>query len=164
MHYILSLTAASIAAVVVELLAPRGEGGRLASSVRMTAGLFLLVALLSPLRAGLELLTGLAEGSLELPAAETVDYGSTWQGALVAMGERELVAWAVDALYADFSVPPAHAEVIPVFAEDGDALPPPLSELCIVLHGASVLEDPHPIEEYFTAALGVPCRVTVALT
>ena len=48
--YILPLLAASLAAALVELLAPKGDGGRIAAHVRMIAGLYLLVALLNPLR------------------------------------------------------------------------------------------------------------------
>ena len=62
--YILTLLSASLAASVVELLAPNGEGGRLASHIRMIAGLFLLVALLTPLREGIRLLREAADGDL----------------------------------------------------------------------------------------------------
>ena len=41
-NYILTLLAASLAACMIELLAPKGDGGRTASYVRMIAGLFLL--------------------------------------------------------------------------------------------------------------------------
>ncbi len=164
--YILSLVAASLAAALCELLAPRGEGGRIAASVRMTAGLFVLVALLSPLRAVVDFFANLSEDSLDIPEAEAPDYESVWQSSLLSLGTAELVAWAESALASELGIDPAHAEVLPVFADapSDAATPPPLLELCIVLDRAAILENPHPIEDYFASALGVPCRVSVALS
>ncbi len=161
--YILSLVAASVAAALIELLAPRGEGGRMAAQVRMVAGLFLLVALLNPLRVGLKYLTGLGD-SVEMgsPSVEPSDYEATLQASVLTLGSAELGAWVKEILASDFSVPPDRVEVIPVW-EDSDTLPPPLSELCIVLSGSAMLTDPHPIEAYFSGVLGCPCRVSIAL-
>jgi len=66
MPYLLSLLTASLAAAIAELLAPKGEGGRITAHIRMVAGLFLLVALLNPLREGIRLLRDAALGD---PAA-----------------------------------------------------------------------------------------------
>ncbi len=165
--YILSLAAASLAAALVELLAPKGEGGRLAAGIRMVAGLFLLVALLSPLRAGLELLVGLSDGTVDLPvgvpSVEAEDYESTLQASILSLGEAELTAWVGETLRTAFGVSPEEAEVIPVWAES-EALPPPLAEVYILLSGTAALEDPHPIEAYFADALGCSCRVSVTLS
>ncbi len=164
--YILSLAAASLAAALVELLAPKGEGGRLAAGIRMVAGLFLLVALLSPLRAGLELLVGLSDGTVDLPAGvpsvEAEDYESTLQASILSLGEAELTAWVGETLRTAFGVSPEEVEVTPVWAES-ETLPPPLAELCIVLSGEAMFANPHPMEAYFTDALGCPCRVSVAI-
>ena len=70
--YILSLLAASLAAAVVELITPKGEGGRLVSHVRMVAGLFLLVALLAPLREGITLLLDAAQGDMASRVEELI--------------------------------------------------------------------------------------------
>ncbi len=165
MSYILPLLAASFAAAMVELLAPRGEGGKLAAAVRMCAGLFLLVSLLTPLRAGIALLSDLADEASEIPgieidAPDASDYESTLQASLVALGEHELHAWVCETLQTRFAIPPDHVEVIFVWADTPD-LPPPLGEVCLVVSGTAIFEDPHPIESYFTATLGIPCRVSV---
>ncbi len=162
MSYILSLLAASFAAVVVELLAPRGEGGRLAASVRMCAGLFLLVALLGPLRAGVALLGSLADALPEFPTHEAPDRESERLAPVVALGEAALVEWVTETLSTEFSLPPDRVEVMCVWAESADGLPP-LTELHIVLLGSAMLTDPHPIEAHFADALDIPCRVSVAV-
>ncbi len=161
MTYILSLAAAALAAALVELLAPKGSGGRLASGVRMTAGIFLLVALITPLRAGLDLLTHLSDGDLELPAVAVPDYESTFQDALLSLGESELTVHVTEILQSEFDIPPDLVSVVPVWRDSGE-VPPPLHELCVVLSGKAMLENPHPIEAYFTDTLGVPCRVSVS--
>ncbi len=160
--YILSLVAASIAAAVVELLAPRGQGGRLSAQVRMVAGLFLLVALLVPLKDGLSYLSDLTDGgNIEIPAYEAPDYEATLKASLLSLGSEELSVWVKDILESEFSLSAQNTEVIPVWAED-DELPATLAEVCIVLSGADRLADPHPIETFFSDTLGCPCRVSVA--
>ncbi len=161
--YILSLVAASLVAAVAELLSPKGEGGRISAQVRMVAGLFLLVSLLVPLRDGLTFLSGLADGDeINLPSYDAPDYEATLQASILAMGDAELTAWITSALSCEFSVSSDDAEVILMW-EEGDAIPPPLSEVCIVLSKRAILTDPHPIEDYFADALGCPCRVSVDL-
>ncbi len=160
--YILSLLAASVAAAIVELLAPRGEGGRMTAQVRMVAGLFLLVALLHPLRAGIDFLMSLPEQSMEMPEQDAAAYESTLKASILSLGNAELTAWVRETLETSFGIAPEQAEIVPVW-DEGEALSPPLVELCIVLSGRAILEDPHAIESYFADALGCPCRVSVAL-
>ena len=160
--YVLSLVAASITAAVVEMLAPRGEGGRIVAQVRMVAGLFLIVALLVPLRDGLTFLSGLAEGEgIVVPSYDIPDYEVTLQASVLAMGSEEVSAWVVSVLEEKFSVSAEYVEVIPVWS-DGESIPPPLAELYILLSGKAALTDPHPIEAFFEDALGCSCRVSVA--
>lgn len=162
--YILSLVAAALAAAVVELLAPRGEGGRITAQVRMVAGLFLLVALLLPLRDGVAFLSELADGEgPSIPSYDAPDYEATLQAAVLSMGSAELTAWVTSTLAETFSVPPEQVEVVPVWAE-GETVPPPLTEVCIVLSGKAALTDPHPIEAFFADVLGCPCRVSVSFS
>ena len=160
--YILSLVAAAMAAAVVELLAPKGEGGRISAQVRMVAGLFILVALLLPLRDGVAFLTELSDGGgLAIPSYDAPDYESTLQASVVSLGSAELSAWVTSTLEAEFSISPDLAEVVPVWGES-DTTPPPLAEVYIVLSGKAVLTDPHPIEAFFADALGCPCRVSIS--
>ena len=161
--YIFSLVAAAMAAAVVELLAPKGEGGRIAAQVRMVAGLFLLVALLLPLRDGVAFLAGLSDGDgLAIPSYDVPGYESTLQASVLSMGSAELAAWITATLETEFSVSPELAEVLPVWGAI-EATTPPLAEVYIVLSGKAALTDPHPIESFFADALGCPCRVSVSL-
>ncbi len=169
-NYILSLLIASLAAAVVEMLVPRGDGGRMAAYVRMVAGLFLLVALISPLRAGLDLLASAADGSLSedilaaLPAgpADPSEHESTLAATLTATTAAEVEAWTRTELSSRFSIPPADATVAATCTyspEDGRLT---LIDLRIALTPAHLLTDPHPIEAYFADALACPCYVTIA--
>ncbi len=169
--YILTLLAASLVAAVIELLAPRGEGGRLGSHIRAIAGLYLLVALLSPLRDGLALLSELASGDslgdhidayLSIP--EPTERESTLHATVTALCAAEAEAWIRETLDAQFAIPAADCRIslACTVSDTGDAITP--TELRISLGGSSALSDPHPIEEYFTAALSCPCYVTVALS
>ena len=164
--YILTLLAASLSAAVVELISPRGEGGRIASHVRMIAGLFLLVTLLSPLSEGIALLRSAAKGDLtsqishQLPDGSGGDYEAAFEATLSTVGREETEAWVTSALEAVFGVPPTGGSVQPVCEAEGGTLT--LAEIRISLHGVYAARDPHAIETYITEQLGCPCYVTVA--
>ena len=166
--YILSLVAASMAAAIVELLAPRGEGGRIAAQVRMVAGLFLIVALLLPLRDGVAFLADLADGDgldVDIPSYDASAYEATLQVSLLSMGSEELAAWVRNTVAEELSISADLVEVIPVWGESGngsETIPPPLAEVYVVLSGSAVLADPHAIEALVSEALGCPCRVSVS--
>ncbi len=164
--YILSLCVAAIAAAVVELLAPRGDGGRLAAHIRMIAGLFLLVILLRPLSDGIAFLSTAAAGDLadilpdDLPTPSR-DYESTLYAALSDCTVAELEIWVQNTLTAEFAIPP---EDISISVLSEPATPDAaltVTELRIALSGSSMLRDPHPIEDYFAEALSAPCYLTI---
>ena len=163
--YVLTILSASLVACVIELLVPKADGGRLASYVRMIAGLFLLVLLLNPLREGLELLHDAAEGDPagviadRLPTPMPEDYEAAFGSSLTAVGKRETEAWVKETLETVFHIPPSDCAVEAVCESDGASLS--LCELRIGLRGKHALEDPHPLESYFTDLLGCPCYVTV---
>ncbi len=163
--YVLTILAASLGAAVVELLAPKGEGGRIVGHVRMIAGLFLIVALLEPLREGILFLKSAAEGDLTtrleqvLPDGDSGDYGEVFDSTLAAVSRAEVESYVISALYTGFGIPEADCTVEAVCEAEGTALV--LREVRIALGGASVFEDPHPIESYVTAQLQCPCYVTV---
>lgn len=163
--YILPLLAASLAAALVELLAPKGDGGRIAAHVRMIAGLYLLVALLNPLREGLDLLRSAAEGDLtarlegSVTAYTPEDYEAFFRASLSALGKDETQAQVTSALESVFGIPSDACAVEAVCESDGETLI--LREVRIGLKGKYALKNPHPIEKYFADALGCPCYVTV---
>lgn len=163
--YILTLLSASLAAAVVELLSPKGEGGKLTSHVRMVAGLFLLAALLNPLRAGLDLLRDAVNGDLTahlesmLPHGDTDSYEAAFGDTLTSISRTEVEAFARSALQTEFGIPPENCAVSAVCTYEEELLT--LSELRISLIGAHALDNPHPIEAYFTDRLKCPCHVTV---
>ncbi len=166
--YILSLLAATLTAAVVELLAPRGDGGRLAAYVRMVAGLILLVALIFPLSAAVDYLSAAADGSLTddilsefLPDVPPADYEDVFGEQLTAVTAAEVERWVSETLVTRFSIPEGDA-AISVHA-DLTADSPVLTEVRIALGGASAFRDPHPIEAHIADALGCPCYVTVGI-
>jgi hypothetical protein len=163
--YMITLISASLAAAVVTLLSPKGEGGKLASHVRMVAGLFLLVALLDPLRAGLDLLREVVDGDLTahpelvLPEGDAEDYGAVFGDTLTSISRAEVETYARSALEASFGIPSEDCTVSAVCIYEEESLT--LIELRISLHGSHALVDPHPIEAYFAERLECPCYVTV---
>lgn len=163
--YILSLLSASLVAAVVELIAPKGEGGRMASYIRMVAGLYLLVALLNPLREGISLLRSMADGDLVsrveslFPSDVETDYNGVFGDSLTAIGEDEICSWVTDAMESRFGIPPDGCRAWASCAYDENILT--ITEVRISLQGNYALRDPHPIETYFSSQLDCPCYVTV---
>ncbi len=167
-----TLLLAAVAAAVVELLVPHGDGGRVAAYVRLIGGLFLLVVLLAPLGEGVELLQEAADGELAerlpealLPEGEPTDYEAILRDTLCTAGAAEVEAWVRERLSADFDIPSENATVAAltetVENAGGTSVAPVLREVRIALHGSSALSDPHPIEEAIGEALGCSCYVTV---
>ncbi len=169
-----TLLLAAIAAAVVELLVPQGDGGRVAAYVRMIGGLFLLVVLLGPIREGLTLLREAAEGDLSehvpevlLPSGEPTDYEAILRDTLAAAGASEVEAWVRATLEEEFGIPPEEGRIA-VLCEvttsaEGGAEAWRVQEVRVALSGGSALRDPHPIEARIGEALGGPCYVTVDL-
>ena len=163
--YILSLLTASLVVAVVELLAPKGEGGRMASHIRMVAGLYLLVALLNPLKEGISLLRSLADGDLVsrveslIPSDAETDYQGVFGDSLTAIGADEVSSWVTETMESRFGIPPEGCAVWASCAYTEDALT--ITEVRISLKGSYTLRDPHPIESYFSSQLNCPCYVTV---
>ena len=163
--YILTLLAASVAVSVIEMLVPKGDGGRLTACVRVVTGLFLLVALLHPLQEGLRILRAVAEGdltdALEVRVEEDSpeDYRATFYQSLAAVGEEEMEAWVIETLETTFGIPPTGCAVEAIWRSEGEGVMP--EELRIGLRGRYALEDPRPLESFYALRFGCPCYVTV---
>ena len=165
--YILTLLAASLAAAVIQLLAPKGEGGKLGEHIRMMAGLFLLVSLLNPLKEGIALLRSAAAGELSeyltvtVPEGDPEDYGAVFGDTLSFVGREEVGAWVISELDARFGIPPSGCRVSVACAVEEEMLT--VREVRIALLGSYAVRDPHPIESHVTKTLGCPCYVTVEI-
>lgn len=166
--YIYAFLLTAVAAAIVELLAPVGEGGRLGGVVRFAVGLCLLVMLLNPLREGISLLRSIADGHLAInwegeAPVEQLDYDGILQDELSDLGRSEVEAWVSATLAARFGIPAEHHTVTVSMAEGAaeDGGLPALTGITILLHGSSVFENPHQIESYFTDQLGCPCAVAI---
>jgi hypothetical protein len=163
--YVYTLLVSALAAALVELISPKGEGGKLASSIRMLAGLCLLVALLSPLREGLRLLESFRDGSLSddvealLPESVLPDYGEVFGDTLTAVTEQEVEAWVQSLLVSSYGIPAEGCTVSALCDYDAETVT--VTEVRIALLGKYALTDPHPMESAVTQALGCPCYVTV---
>lgn len=165
--YILTILSACIAAAVIQLLSPKGEGGKLAEHIRMIAGLFLLVILLIPLKAGLDLIRSAAEGDLSqqitahLPTLPENDYQAVFDHTLTAVGQEEVKAWVVSVLDSEFGIPPSGCTVsVTCVTQEAELT---LIDVRISLHEPYMTENPHPIEAYVTERLSCPCYVTVGI-
>ena len=163
--YVYTLLVSALVAALVELVSPKGEGGKLASSIRMLAGLCLLVALLSPIREGIRLLTSFRDGSLSdglealLPEGELPDYEAVFGDTLTAVTEQEVEAWTQSMLASSYGIPAEGCTVSALCHYEAETMT--VTEVRIALLGKYALTDPHPIESAVTQALGCPCFVTV---
>ena len=168
--YVLTLLSASVAVCIIELLLPRGDGGRMASHLRLVSGLFLLVLLLNPLREGLLFLRSAATGELgdlvadRLPSLSYDDvYDDAFAATLAEMGRQEVEARVTETLEIVFAIPAegCAVEAVCKTTDDTEGTSLTLRELRIGLRGQYALEDPHPIEDYFADRLECPCHVTI---
>lgn len=157
------LIGAAVAATLVELIAPPGDGGRLSGQVRLVAGLCILIALIHPLREGIALLRTMAEGDLSeiLPDAEipAEEYDSLWSDSLTKMGEQEVTCWVSGVLEREFGITSDHCRVQVICDSGGETLC--VQEVRIALWGTAIWKDPHAIERYVAERLSCPCMVSV---
>jgi len=137
----------------------------MAAHVRMVAGLYLLVALLNPLREGIRLLRSMADGDLAsrveslIPSDVETDYNGVFGDSLTTIGAGEICSWVTDVMETRFGIPPEGCVVWASCAYAEDTLT--VTEVRISLQGSYALRDPHPIEAYFAEQLDCPCYVTV---
>lgn len=165
-QYVLSILAATLLAAVTEKLAPAGEGGRMAAHVRFLTALFLIVALITPVKDAVTYLKGLTTDDVsgivndwvDLP--EQGDYSEVLGSTLTAVTAEEAEGWLKKILAERFSIPADTCTLWVGCVSDGTAVT--FSEVRIALSGASALKDPHPIEAYVSEMLGCPCYVTVS--
>ena len=163
--YAYTLLTAAVAVALIELIAPKGEGGKLSSAVRMIAGLYMLVVLLHPLREGIRLLSDLTDGTLSdrmeamLPEEELPDYQAVLGETLTHVSRQEVENWTRSFLESAYAIPPEGCSISAVCTYESEILT--ITEVRIALLGKYALENPHPIEAAVTQALGCPCYVTV---
>lgn len=166
--YVLSILAAALLAATVERLAPKGEGDRIASHIRMVAGLFLLLTLLTPLTEGLRLLRDGLEGDLAarveelLPDPPREGYEAVFGDTLTGISRDQLRNHVITTMENQFAIPPSGCRVsVDCAYSEGRVT---VNEVRICLLDQYALQDPHAIEDYFSEQLGCPCFVTVELS
>ena len=137
----------------------------MASHVRMVAGLYLLVALLNPLKEGISLLRSLADGDMVsrveslIPTDVETNYSGVFGDSLAAIGADEVSSWVTETMESRFGIPPEGCTVWASCDYGEDTLT--VTEVRISLKGSYALRDPHPIESYVSSQLNCPCYVTV---
>ena len=163
--YVYTLLVSALGLALVELVSPKGEGGKLAASVRMLAGLCLLAVLLTPLREGVRLLSSFRDGSLServeemIPEGALPDYGEAFGHTLTDVTEQEVEAWILSHLASAYGIPSEGCTVSAFCTYEDEIVT--ITEVRIALAGKYALTDPHPIESAVTQTLGCPCFVTV---
>ena len=163
--YVDTLLASALSLALVELISPKGEGGKLAASIRMLAGLCLLTVLLTPLREGARLLSSFRDGILServealIPEGELPDYGEAFGNTLTDVTEQEVEAWTLSLLSSAYGIPSEGCAVSVMCTYEDEIVT--IAEVRIALTGKYALTDPHPIESTVTQTLGCPCYVTV---
>ena len=165
MTYVYTLLVSALGLALVELVSPKGEGGKLAASIRMFAGLCLVAVLLSPIREGIRLLSSLRDGTLServeemIPEEVLPDYGEVFGNTLTDVTEQEVETWTLSLLSSIYGIPAEGCAVSALCVYEDETVT--IMEVRIALMGKYALTDPHPIESAVTQTLGCPCFVTV---
>lgn len=163
--YVYTLLVSALSFALVELVSPKGEGGKLAASIRMLAGLCMLVVLLAPIKEGVRLLSSFQDGTLSdrvealIPEGELPDYGEAFGSTLTDVTEQEVEAWTLSLLSSSYGIPSEGCAVSVMCTYENEVVT--ITEVRIALTGRYALTDPHPIESAVTQTLGCPCYVTV---
>ena len=160
--YIMALVLTGIAAAIAELLSP---SERLASHIRLVSGLCLLVALLAPVRAVLDYVGGISDGSFDVeeqvPELEGTDWGESFSDALLRITAAEAEAWVSDSLEDRFGISSDAREIYVRTDVSDDGQAPVITRVDIVLHTSAILQNPHEIEAFVQSHLNCPCTVAI---
>ena len=160
--YLLSILAASIAAALINLLSPAGEGGGIGKHLKLTVALFLICVLITPLKSGMEAILDWSSGKLPFWENEediAEDYRDRLDGALTD-ASREYVAQALtETLQAQFDMDPGTVRCALEWSGSGEEARP--SRVTVLLSGKSIWKDPHAIEDFVTELLDCECITAI---
>ena len=167
----------SLGVGVLEFILPGERDGKTARTVRVVAGLCVLLALLRPITEGMSLLRTLAaegadglrdrlEASTLTPTVEPPEEPKALADRLAEAGAAEVEAWVLAALQDSFGIPPDYAtvtaQVAVTLGGDGAEDGVTLERVYISLSGRFALSDPHDIEGWFSERLG--CAVILSVS
>ena len=162
-QYIYIWMTVAVLAALAELISPGGRQGRLTGHVRFIAGLCVLVALLPAVKEGISRVKTFGEDGYEiiLPDGKQ-DYGAYFEEGLEGITREQCEKWVYDVLEGHFAIQREDVGVL-ITVNTPETGYPEITGVSICLYGKAMLKDPHEIQRYIEACLGVPCTISVDL-
>ncbi|MBQ9131775.1 MAG: hypothetical protein IJX62_04820 [Clostridia bacterium] len=161
--YLFSLLAASLAAALIGILSPGGEGSGIGRHLKLLTALFLVAVLISPLQTAVEQIIAFANGDLTLPGLEqtdTPDYREEMDQALTGASKTYITQLLTQTLEQEFSILPGEVRCHILWNDGGqDTLTP--NRVTVLLSGKAIWKDPAPIRQFVSDLLGCECRVAI---
>ncbi len=159
-EYFIALLAAAILASILALLAP---DGKLSLPLKALLSLFLVCALISPIRSLLQTFENLRDGSFVFPWEEEApreDYEQQKQEALAQASKEYFTQSLTRMLESEFAIATGEVSCRVQWEEtDGEELHP--QQITVLLSGKAIWKDPHTIRTFVSELL--ECECTVAL-
>lgn len=160
--YLISLIAAALVAALVGILTPEGAGGGIAKHMRLLIALFLLCALISPIKETITSLMDFANGELPLPELGDVgeeDYQKALEEAMSTSSKAYLVQLLTQGIEREFSIADGEVRCAVRWNDAKDDLRP--TRVTVILSGRAIWCDPAPIEQYVTNLIGCECVTAI---
>jgi hypothetical protein len=155
--YIYSLIITSVIAVLAELIIPKGEGAGIGKYVDMISGLCVVIALISPVKAGVDWLLELEADGIgglvsehELPDAES--YAEAFEMQILDASQEEVRRL----ICKNFKIDPENIRVSLRFSEEYA-----LQSVSVILRGNGVFVNPAEVTQYVRKTFGCECVVAV---
>lgn len=165
--YILPVIFTAVIAAVAEFLSPAGEGNGLSGHIKLVAGLCITVALLSPIRDGIDLLYGVLNGNYTEDLTEEIfpsdalreDYNHAFSERLELLTRTELEGEISRILNDEFNISNGNARIVTELSEPNSNVT--LKRITVVLSKNAVFKNPHKIKERLSSYFNCKCEVAI---
>lgn len=160
--YLFSIIGAALAATVIGILTPKGEGGTVSSHIRLLTALFFICVLIAPIRSMLNTFTEFVNGEIHISGtngAESTDYQKQLDEALEASSKSYFTQMLTKTLESTFSIDTGNIRCTVHWGEQEERLQP--TRVTIVLSGSAIWRDPDRLEAFVTDLLGCECVTAI---
>ncbi len=160
-EFVLRILTLSLLCGLIEQLTPAGEREGLRRAVRLLAGLFVLICMLTPLSRvdGTALLTRIGAWARELEQDAQTEYEKLMEEKLTVGTTAQLEEELYGLLERQLDISRTECTVQIKTDREGDALL--LSHVWVTVQGKAVLTDPRAIETLIEERLECPCTVAI---
>ena len=160
--YLTSLLIAALLVAFFAILSPNGERGGLFARQKLLSSLFLICVILSPLQGAMHTLSDFFSGDLSIFNApsqnEAIDYQEQLEAAVNTSSKQYFTQLLCQTLCEQFAISSDDLRCT-VSWKEGEAATP--QSITVILSGKAIWKDPHEIEQFTDALLGIPCDVAI---